>query len=235
MNTAAGGLQRLHQLHLELERVRDELAKGPKRIRAARQRVERREHEREELQARLKQLKISADEKSLQLKTNEAKIAELQAKLNAATSNKEFDAFKSQIDADTMANSVLEDEILAVYEKIDQLESHIAEVEQQRTTAQEEQQQTIREVEDVVPGLRTKADELEQSLAACEKQLPEKIRLAYRRLVSAHGADALSPVEHQTCTGCSVQIRANTQIELNMGKYVFCSSCGRLLYQAEAE
>lgn len=231
MSTAAEGLQRLHQLHLQLEEVREKLAQGPRRIKAAQQRVEKREAEIGELKERLTQLKMTADQKSLQLKTNEANIAQLKARLNAAKTNKEFDVIKSQIDADTMANSVLEDEILAVLEKIDLLKDEIAAAEQQRDTAREEEQRTVRQIESVAPQLREEAAKLEEALVAAERILPEKVRVDYRRLVSAHGADALARVERQTCQACSVRIRPNTQVALNMGKYVFCDSCGRLLYQ----
>lgn len=233
--SAAGGLRELHENHLRLEEVREELARGPRQIKSAEKRVAKREKEIEEQRERLKQLKMQADQKSLQMKTNEANIEQLKVKLNAASTNKEFDAFKSQIDADKMANSVLEDEVLEVFEKIDAVESHIADLEQQRDAAKEEVVTVSARVDAETPGLRKKADELEARLSAGEKQLPEQVAVTYRRLVSAHGADALARVENTTCTGCSVTIRKNTQVELNMGKFVFCSSCGRLLYQAEKQ
>ena len=45
----------------------------------------------------------------------------LKAKLNAAASNREYQALKDQIAADQMAGSVLADEILEALEKIDEL------------------------------------------------------------------------------------------------------------------
>lgn len=233
--SAAGGLRELHVNHLRLEEVREDLARGPRQIKNAEKRVARREEEIEEQRERLMQLKMSADQKSLQMKTNEANIDQLKVKLNAASTNKEFDAFKSQIEADEMANSVLEDEVLEVFEKIDEVEAQIADLEQQRDASKEEVKTVAARVEAESPGLRAKADELEAKLSEGEKQLPEQVAVQYRRLVAAHGADALSSVEKSTCQSCLVQVRRNTQVELNMGKYVFCSSCNRLLYQMPKE
>lgn len=233
MSTPTGGLCELHQLHLQLERVREALARGPRQITARHRLVERKETEIQELRDKVKQLKMSADEKSLQLKTNEAKILDLKGKLNAATSNREFDIIKSQIDADEMANSVLEDEILEVYEKLDQLESQITETGQQRETASAEERKIREQVDAETPGLRTEADQLEQGLSTSERQLPESVRIVYRRLVGAHGASALAGVDGISCGACYANLSPNVRVEINLGKFTFCSSCGRLLYRPE--
>jgi len=231
MSTPTGGLPELHKLHLQLEQVRKELKRGPRQIQTRRQKVERFEQQIAEQREQVKQLKMLADQKSLQLKTNEAKIADLKGKLNAATTNKEFDIIKSQIDADSMANSVLEDEILEVYEKVDEMQAEIAETEQQRDLAKTDENRVKADVEAEVPGLRSQADHLEQSLATAEKILPSAVLTVYRRLVSAHGASALAPVDGTACGACFAALSANVRVELNMGKYIFCSSCGRLLYK----
>lgn len=235
MSAAAGGLKELHRLHLRLEEVRKELDRGPRQIKAARSRIEKRERDIAEMRERLTQLKMSADSKSLQLKTNESKIAELKARLNAAKTNKEFEVIKSQIDADTMANSVLEDEILEVYEKVDQLQTQLAEVEQARDEARQDEARIRGEVEATAPDLRVKASELEQALADAEKQLPEQVAATYRRLAAAHGSEALAAVDNQACGVCHATISPNSLVELKSGKFVFCGSCGRLLFRDEAE
>lgn len=235
MSTPAGGLGELHRLHLELERVREALAKGPRQITAKRRLVERKEADIEALREKIKQLKISADEKSLQLKTNEAKIADLKGKLNAASSNKEFEIIKSQIDADTTANAVLEDEILEVYERIDQLDTQVKEIEQQREAALAEERKVRERVDAETPGLRAEADRLEQALSTEERKLPESVRVVYRRLVAAHGAGALATVDGKSCGACYANLAPNVRVEINLGKFTFCSSCGRLLYKPDED
>ena len=233
MSTAAGGLRELHQLHVKLEAAREKLAEGPKRIQSRRRRVERLEKEIVEGRDRAKQMKMAADQKSLQLKTNEAKIADLRGKLNAATTNREFDIIKSQIDADTMANSVLEDEILEAYEKIDQFEAQIAETGRQRDVALAEEKQAKADAESLAPALRAEVEKLEAALKTAESQLPGTVATVYQRLVAAHGSTALAELDGTSCSACHATVAPNMRVELNVGKFVFCRSCGRLLYKSD--
>src|SRR5688572_3577054 len=126
MTDIPGALRELHRTHTEIQRHKTELDRGPRQVRAKQRLVEHKTAEVQQLRQRLTQSRKSADEKGLQLKSNEAKLLGLQVKLNQATSNREFDAVKSQMDADRMANSVLEDEILEALEKSDGLKATIA-------------------------------------------------------------------------------------------------------------
>src|SRR3954462_8564644 len=110
MSSNGAGLKEIHKLRLRLQELTDEIERGPRQIAARQQLVEKKKVELEARRAKLKQLKVAADHKNLQLKTNEAKIHDLQGKLNGATNNREFDALKTQMAADSMANSVLVDE-----------------------------------------------------------------------------------------------------------------------------
>ncbi|MGC4006942.1 MAG: hypothetical protein QM811_28970 [Pirellulales bacterium] len=64
------------------------------------------------------------------MKSGELKIEDYRNKLNAAQSNREYQALKDQIAASEMAASVLQDEILEIMEKIDQHKAGVAEAEQ---------------------------------------------------------------------------------------------------------
>ena len=81
--------------------------------------MDKKKEELETLRGKLKQSKMSADQKNLQLKSSEGRIYDLNGKLNIAANNREYEALRSQIAADTMAKSVLEDEILEAVEKVD--------------------------------------------------------------------------------------------------------------------
>ena len=230
MSTVAGGLKELHQLHIQLEGVRDQIERGPKLIQARHKKAERKNVEVEELKEQLKQLKMAADQKSLQMKTNDAKILDIKAKLNAASTNREYDIFKSQIEADTMTNSVLEDEILDAYEKVDAVQAGIGEAEADKENAIADEKRVAKEVTENEPTLLAECDKLQALLKEAESTLPSAVHQLYVRLVGSHGASALAAVENKACTNCFDTLSANMLVELNVGKYVFCRSCGRLSY-----
>ncbi|REJ72254.1 MAG: hypothetical protein DWQ34_10395 [Planctomycetota bacterium] len=230
MATAATSFAELHRLHLALREVQQQLDRGPRQIRAREQLAAQAEADVAAKREELKTLRAAGERKSLELKTNEAKIEELKGKLNAAASNREYDIIRGQIDADTVANSVLQDEILEQLEKVDRVEKEIkeaeAEVEQKRAAATGFRERF--EADSV--GLSEQAEKLQAEIRGIESGLGGQVTEKYRRLVAAHGADALAPVENSVCGYCHVQITRQKQVQLNAGQVVFCSNCARLLY-----
>ena len=226
------GLRSLHQAHQKLQTVQEDLARGPRQIQARKLAIDKKKAELENQRAALKQAKLTADQKNLQLKTNEAKINDLRAKLNVAASNREYEILTGQIAADTMANSVLEDEILEALTKIDQVQVDVKKGEQDVATAEADLAKVTKEVADREAGLKSQADTFQAEVAAAEKFLPNDIVPQYRRTVQAFGADALAAVENRFCTNCNIQLTSQKMVELKNGKWMFCT-CGRLLYSAE--
>jgi predicted nucleic acid-binding Zn-ribbon protein len=230
MTTAAERLAALHQLLLELRDTKDQLARGPRQIAARKQLVENAEAELAGVQAELKSLRAAAERKSLDLKTNEAKIEDLKAKLNMAASNREYDIIRGQIDADTMANSVLEDEVLEIMEKTDHIQGTIGEYEAKVKTAQEELKRFSDAFAAEETELRAKATDLAARIEQTDTGLEGQDATKYRRLVELHGADAMATVENGNCSNCYVQVTPQVRVLLNNGKVLFCGSCSRLLY-----
>ena len=233
MSTVAGGLQELHQLHLRLSSAQEQLALGPQRIENCRENIAGIENELDEEKEQLKQQRMQADQKALQLKTNEQKIEELKVKLHACSSNREFDIFKSHIDADTMANSVLEDEILEVLEKVDQRQTAIADTQNALDRAKAEKVRTADEVAAAKPSLEDEAAKLMSALESAETILPDSIIERYRRLIDAHGSEAMAAVENKACSTCHSLLSPQYCVDVNTGKFTFCRGCGRLLYLVE--
>lgn len=233
MNATSGGLWQLHELHKKHKAICEVRDSGPRQVAARQRRAEKKLAEIEQLREQLTQTRKVADEKSLQLKTNEQRILDQQAKLNAASTNREFEIIRAQIDADTMANSVLEDEILEVLERVDGIQQQIAVVQGQHEQAVQEQEEFARQVAAREPELLEKIEALSAEISEVEQMLPTAIRGDYRRLVAARGgAGSLAPVVKNSCGNCHTLLRPQLVVELNVGKFHFCSSCGRLLYRA---
>lgn len=233
MNSTASSLQELHKLHQQLQGFEESLSRGPKQIRAREQAVERKRAELDEQKQQLRQLQMAADQKSLQLKSNENKITDLRAKLNQAASNREYDILRTQIDADTMANSVLEDEILEALEKVDAMQARLKQTEKEIADGEAVRKRTADEVAAAAPGQQARAAELRESLSEAEKHLPSTIVDQYRRLVNAYGAGAMAAVVNRACTSCYAILSPQLLVEVKSGKPTFCRDCGRLLYPGD--
>jgi predicted nucleic acid-binding Zn-ribbon protein len=231
MNKTIGDLvAEIHQLHLQLREVQEQMERGPKQVKARQQAIQQKLADLEAQKQKHKALRIAVDQKSLQLKSNEAKIGDLRVKLNQAASNREFDIIRAQIDADTMANSVLEDEILDALEKVDAAQISVRQLEEAVAAAKVEETRLAAETEGVIPGLEKRITELQQALATAELDLPPDFMLSYRRMAQAYGAGALAEVEGNICSSCYVALPTQLAVQIRAGQVLFCKTCGRLLY-----
>lgn len=228
--TTDNGVAKLHRLHIQLREVQDQLEKGPRQLKVRQQIIQQKQAELEAQKQKQKTLKMAADQRSLQLKSNEAKIQDLRGKLNQANSNREFDIIRAQIEADTVANSVLEDEILDTLEKVDAGQIATRKVEDELTAAKAEETRVAKEVAAAEPGFQARIVELQAEITEAEKCLPADFVTPYRRLVQAYGAAALAQVDAGNCGVCFVNLPPQTLMALRAGQVLFCKTCGRLMY-----
>ncbi len=232
-NVNTSVLRTLHRIQRQLADLRERLDRGPRQVRAAEANVKRNEESLEKTRAEAKAMRMAADRKQLQLNSGEDKIADHRRKLNAAASNREYQALLEQIAADEMTNSVLTDEILEAMEEADAFEKNIAEAEAVLAAARKKAEDTRAEVARQEPLLRADVQRLEAELRVAESELPGDVRDLYQRVVRQKGEDALAVIENQCCGGCHQQVPLNICNQVMLGRPVACKTCGRLLYLPE--
>lgn len=230
MSFTTATLGELHRIHQHLAERRDQLERGPKQLRAREANVAQLDARLAEARDKTKHTQVAVDRKQLDLKSGEQKIVDLRAKLNACSSNREYQALLEQIAAAEMAGSVLSDEILEGLEKIDQLAALVKEAEAHLTAGKQDLEKTRHNIAESAASIRADIARLEQELAQAEQGLPAEFKADYLRIVRGKGADSLAVVDDGVCTGCGQQITLNMQNELRLSKLVFCKSCGRILY-----
>jgi uncharacterized protein len=226
-------LRTLHRIHRQLSDLRERLARGPKQIAAAEANLNNRQSFVEKAKADEKVFRMNLDAKNLQLKSSELKIKEFQLKRNTAQSNREYQTFTEQISAAEMANSVLEDEILDAWEKVNAYKQSVAQTEVELAAATKMLDDVRVKVAQQEPLLASDTKRLEGELKTAEASLPPEIRDPYQRVVKHLGEDALAPLDNQYCGGCNQQIPLNVYSQIMMNQPAFCKTCGRLLYVKE--
>jgi uncharacterized protein len=230
MSITAAALRELHRIHQQLGDLRDRLERGPKQIRAREVNVAQLEAKLAEAKQRAQQTQMAADRKQLDLKSSEQKILDLRVKLNACSSNKEYQALLEQIAAAEMAGSVLSDEILEGLEKVDLLAAAVKEADKQVAAGKLELEKARQGVLGSADTIAADIQRLEGELAEAERALPADLRSDYERVVRSRGADSLAVSDDGVCSGCGQQITLNMQNELRLARLIFCRSCGRILY-----
>ena len=225
-------LRTLHRMHRQLADLRDRLAAGPRQIAAFKGQLAAGEAGLASATDAVKQARLAADSKQLQLRTAESKQRDLEAKLNACKTNREYQTLREQIAADLMATKVLEDEILEALERIDSLKKEVPVAEQKAARARKLLAGKEDEVRAEKALLDVEVGRIEESLAAAERELPSDVLEPYRRAVKTRGADGMAPIDGESCGGCFQRITDKMMSDILLGRMVICRSCGRVLYPA---
>lgn len=225
-------LQTIHRMHRQLSDLSERIRKGPVKIRVVESNEASFKSALEEARTKLKELRMAADAKQLQLAEREAKIEDMKAKLNACDSNKEFQLLKDRIAADEQANSVLQDEILEQLERIDVYTADVESADSNLAKAKGETEAIRQKVEQELSELETQKAQITQELAEAETDIPHEISEEYRRLVAGKGEEALGLTNTETCGNCHQTLTKQQASDLLMKKPVYCKGCGCLMYVA---
>jgi uncharacterized protein len=226
-------LRTLHRIHRQHTDLKDRLSRGPKQVQASEANVKKAETDLTQAKDAYKHAKMAADDKQLQLKHRESKLVDLQAKLNMAQSNKEYQLLKDQMAADNQANSVLSDEILEALEKLDELTANVKTAEVSVAKTKDDLAKVRQRVNDQQQGLETDLARVRAELKTAEDMLEGDFKDNYLRLSRSMGEESLAPVDAGSCGGCSQTLTVQMLSLLKLDKAVFCKSCGRLLYLPE--
>ncbi|MCE9630790.1 MAG: phospholipase [Planctomycetia bacterium] len=227
---AAGTLRTLHRMHQQLADLAEQLAAGPRAVAARTKQVQAADAKKAAAQDDIKKAKMAADQKQLQLKSAEAKILDLEAKLNACKTNREYQTLGDQIAADKMATKVLEDEIIEALERIDALKPAVPAAEAEIDAAKKLLAAAQEKVQAETGRLELELARIKGDLQLTEKELTDDVREKYDRVVKQKGADGLAAVDGDSCGGCFQQLTGNMVSDLMLGRVIACRSCGRLLY-----
>ncbi|MCA9262706.1 MAG: hypothetical protein KDA60_02610 [Planctomycetales bacterium] len=226
-------LRELHRILRQLRELQNRLERGPRQIQVGETNASRLEAAVAEAKEQLKRTEMTVRDKELQLKEREGRIADLKAKLNSCSTNREYQAIVEQIAADDQANSVLSDEILELLEKSQADQDAIQQAEERHQKGKAELERIRKRVEDERSTLETDVTRLSAELKESEKRLPGDFRADYQRMVKAHGDEALAPLEGEVCGGCYQMVTPQMHNELRLERLVLCKSCGRVLYLPE--
>ncbi len=226
-------VRNLHQHLVQIADMKTQIERGPRQVKAAILQVETAKDLLQKCKESIKQKKMDADRKQLQLREREAKVHDWEGKMNAAKNNREFQAIKEQIGADTQANSVLSDEILEILEEIDSLQINSKGFDEKLKLIEAEKVKTEANVAQKLAVLNQELERVEGSLAVLEKQLTPEFLVQYQRLVSNRSEDSMAPLDDVSCGGCYTSLPPKILDSLRKEQAISCPSCGRLLYRPE--
>ena len=230
MSLDFGLLQTLHRMLRQLTDIEDRMRRGPMKVKVVETNETSFATDEAECLGRQEELRRSSSEKTMQLNEREAKIEDMKGKLNVCDSNKEFQLLKDRIAADLQANSVLQDEILELLERLDVVNAEVVDAKANHQKAKDETVAMREKVKLELNELNAEKERVTSELAESEKALPATMMDAYRRLVRLKGENTFAISMTDTCDNCNQRLITQTISDLMLKKLVYCPGCGAILY-----
>ena len=225
----------LHDLLKQLQDAQQLLDHGPMRISLSEKKIEAAEKECAAQKEVIKQLRKSADQSAMNLKSQEAQVAKLSGRLNEASSNKEYEIIQGQMSSEKVKGANLEDEVLELLSKVDDATAELKAKESQLEELIKKKVEITATVQANEPGLKADVERLLAAISEAESVIPAGFpRDTYKRLRESQGASAMSRVEDTYCEECNTQAISQDVVQMNMGKFTLCRACGRILYRIPA-
>lgn len=226
-------LSNLHRLLQQLAEAEATLADGPRAVALAEKQVTQAEQAIEEQKQTIKANRKAADDLNLKLKTKEAELAKLTGQLNSASSNKEYDIFKGQIEAVKKDRGEIEETALGAMEEIDAAQAKLKQLEAELQSRKKIAQMAKANFEVSKPDMDAKIAAIRSQILEAEKVIPGEGKAVWDRLRKAHGATALAVMEDGFCEACSTKVTNQDMVRIRMSDFIGCRGCGRILYFAE--
>ncbi len=188
----------------------------------------------DELKKEIDGLLVKRKEKELELSVKEEAIKKAQQQLYVLKTNKEYTAKLKEIDGIKADKSVIEDELIGIFDMIDSKKDQFAK-EQERLKLEEQKLSSEKE------KINNQLKEIDQNLETLinkRKQLTgdiqSKILSQYDKVLDNRSGLAIVPVKNETCQGCFMNVTPQVINEIKMhDRVIICQMCSRILYLEE--
>jgi predicted nucleic acid-binding Zn-ribbon protein len=176
-----------------------------------------------------KNFQKSVDGKELDLKCLEEEIKKLRGRLFQIKNNKEYSILLSEVGSREADKSVLEDEILSMFSKLEALHIEEKELSKKSQEAEKELTKHSNSVETEVAGLEKEIQEAQKQWRENAELLDSEAITQYRRLIEKDGI-AVVEVDGEVCGGCNMSLTPQTINLLHRRQeIILCKNCGRIL------
>jgi len=175
-------------------------------------------------------------EKTRRLKEGELKQVEEQAKEKQARlweirKNEEYSAVLKEIELLKAKRSALEEEILLLFDQIEEITRTVAAREGDIREREAEFARLRGAKEAELTRLQQEVAEFTRQRAGQACRIDAGLLQSYGRLLKSRNGLAVVPVKDGSCSGCFVAVTPQAQTEVRKGEVLMtCANCQRILY-----
>lgn len=224
----------LQGLDKEIFKIEKEIALAPHQIKELEDTFKRKEEEAKAADSELKNLQLAHKDKEAQLKAKEEAIKKLETQLYQVKTNKEYTAMDNEIKTARADCSLLEEEILILFDKMDEAGLRKKQRNENLKVGQGKTEEEKNKILNRIKELEEQLNLLKSQRKNLSEKADKTILAKYERILYGKDGLALVPVRNGACQGCFLDMPPQVINEINMKKeLIFCESCARILYLEE--
>jgi len=179
----------------------------------------------------LKAAQLKRKEKEIDLETKENNIKKIQGQLYQVKTNNEYNALEKEIGGLLADKSLLEEEILSIFDRIETAEKEVAEAKKLFSEDKKRIDGEKARLESERKEIETKAAKLEEKRKIILPMIDKETLRRYERILHGKDGMALVPVKGENCGGCFVHLPPQVVNEIKLKeKIIYCERCARMLF-----
>jgi predicted nucleic acid-binding Zn-ribbon protein len=183
-----------------------------------------------DLEATLEELGKKQRHCEREIESDKVNLKEHEERFAVVTTNKEYDALQTEIEACKSSLSENESELLDAIEGIERVQGQIGE---EKTTFEEirqTQQERIDELQSQLNTMQEQVDEVQKRRKKVAKDIEARLLATYERKKGRRGV-RVAAVRKGACGGCFHQMPAQIRMEVRSGErgVLYCESCGTIM------
>ncbi len=210
----------------------NDIAKSKKSILHRKKQVEDKSKEIFSIGERIKELKLIAKEKEMELSGREEQLKKLEKRKDIVKNEKEVTALGHEYDKANSDRGNLENELIEIYDSLEQNEKNIAALKAEYNNIEKQTTLDIKELEEIINRSEKLITENQQSFDGSVDLLSPAVKTKFLKLIKSQNGKAIGVIEGEICSACNFQIPFNLiQDASKENNFVNCTNCGRFLYK----
>ncbi len=189
----------------------------------------------EKVQENLLTAQKNKRERDQDLEAGAQKVEKLRARTSEIKNNKEYQAMLKEIETAEQENKAIEDDILALMEKIDAASAGISAAEQRASEEEAALQAELKQHEAEHAQIEKELKGVEQARLGMVARIQPAVLSQYQKLLNTKQGLAMAEARGESCSGCYMSIPPQVFVNVKKNESIItCPNCSRILYFKEA-
>lgn len=227
-------LVELQGLDTHIFRLEDELGSIPVRIKKSEDGYKSNMVNLKQLEDEYKALQVNKKQKEGDLEVKEAAVKKFQTQMYQVKTNKEYSAFQEEIARTKADGSLIEEDIIKLFDQIDEENRKIAREKEFLKQEEVKLNEEKKKLNEDALRIKTELGGIKEKRSALAQKVEKNVLAKYERIVRNKDGLAVVPVASESCQGCFRVMPPQVINEIKMNnQLIFCENCARILYIAE--